>query len=302
MRKAALIIGLIIVLITSVLGGSLSVYANVSQTLTATNGTAPGSVQVSGTGWTKGVGVKIYMDTEDDAHFMTIAVPSIQSTSKTKGLSVTQFSVTLSVGPTSLGTHKIIAVQDATTLEAFFTLTSVQQVDDRIFAILLGIQTDIATINSNISDIEEEIEYIHHDIHEIQREMAEFDSDQGCFYARDNKFDGFNASLAQLDYPGHLVYRYRSIRHVSLTIGVEGSIPTENFVEVLVAFGHHEIMSPADGPIPFKTITEDGIYTYEFDAEKWSIHPEHGDQEYKILWSVTTLANDSGDRAPREEE
>jgi hypothetical protein len=148
-RKLALAIVLVLVMIGGAVGGLAAVNgAPASPTLNASGNSAPGPVIISGQGWTPGVQVNLYMDVRNDsAHYVAVATPN------SKG----KFSTTFTVGPTTLGNHEIIGIQNSTEVDAWFTLTSTQQVDNRTWDVLQGINDNVTALETKVNQIETEL-------------------------------------------------------------------------------------------------------------------------------------------------
>ena len=128
MKKIALVIAVVLVLIGSVVGGVVAANG-ATPTLTLTGGSsAPSRVTISGKMWTPAVQVDLYMDMPlDEAHRVAFAMPD------SRGSFLTSFAL----GPTNIGVHKIIGQQNGGTpveVEKTFSVTRTQQLDDRVQA------------------------------------------------------------------------------------------------------------------------------------------------------------------------
>ena len=141
MKKLALAIALVLVLIGSVLGGMVAANG-ATPTLTLTGGSsAPSRVTISGKSWTPAVQVDLYMDTTaDDAHYVAFATPDARGS----------FLASFALGPAILGLHEIIGIQNGTEVHVRFTITNTQQVDDRVGDVLDSIDTEVGNIEGKL--------------------------------------------------------------------------------------------------------------------------------------------------------
>jgi N-acetylneuraminic acid mutarotase len=84
------------------------------------------------------------MDTQDEAHHVAVATPN----------SYGRFVKSFLVGPTTLGVHEIIGVQNSTEVHRSFMITSTQQVDDRTWGGLEDISEELASIEAIVDELE----------------------------------------------------------------------------------------------------------------------------------------------------
>ena len=82
MRKLALAIVLVLVLVGSTVGGlAVATSSPAVPTLNVYGNSAPGMVSIKGDGWTPGVPVDLWLDTQDDVHHVAVATPSSKGNS-----------------------------------------------------------------------------------------------------------------------------------------------------------------------------------------------------------------------------
>ena len=231
MRKLALAIVLVLVLVGGAVGGlAVATSANGGPTLKANGSSAPGTVFVSGSYWTPGVPVSLFMDKTDEAHYVAVATPN----------SVGRFVTSFVVGPTILGGHTIIGIQGATEIHAPFTLTSTSQVDDRTVNTLNGIGTVVDKTEGEVSDIHNVVAHV--TIFDSESEYHEYTSD------------------------GSVVFHFGQTCHVSLTTATD--LDGNDSVDVSVQLGDPNaywllgrIVAPSNQE----------AHTFQFDAMVWKI-------------------------------
>jgi hypothetical protein len=265
-RKLALAIVLVLVLVGGVVGGMVvATVGAATPSMNVYGNSAPGSILIIGSHWTLGVPVDLWMDTKDDAHHVAVATPN----------TVGGFSAIFLVGPTILGPHTIIGKQGANPdVVAPFTLTSTQQVDDRTWGVLNGIDTEVDNIENKLDNgdygldqIDNEVEGVRNTLNNIQDDMAIFRSDSG--HANRTTSDS-----KEFDY-GPIM------KHVSLTI-MTTNMNDGDIVGVFVGFGS----APTWGQLV--PIVTNGVIALEFDAKIWKIQVTVGSAPVTVDYNVTT--------------
>jgi hypothetical protein len=265
-RKLALAIVLVIVLVGSGLAGmSLTGAAPSAPTLKANGSSAPGTVFVSGSYWALGTPVDIYMDPVSDppdpsdvAHHVAVAWPSG---------SMRNFSTSFVVGPTSLGYHKIIAVQDSVEQTASFCIKSTQPLDDWTAQVLEDIQNDpeigLAEIKSEVSNIEDAL----------------------CHVAIINTYCSNETWTGGGDHT-RCIWFCHQIRHVSLTI-LPSAVDFGDSVWVEIHFPSTDTWGKLSS---FLDNLGSDVKTYEFDTDKFRIvgHIKKSCGDLNCTWNIVT--------------
>ena len=247
MRKLALAIVLIVILVGSGLAGmSLTSAAPGGETLKANGSSAPGTVFVSGSYWALGAPVDIYMDPVNDppdssdvAHHVAVAWPSG---------SKRNFSTSFVVGPTALGEHKIIAIQGLVEQTAYFTICSTQPVDDRVLEEIVSDPANgLVEIKAEVSNIEDAL----------------------CHVAIINTYCGSVTWPPITGHPPlppvvdwHKCFWFCQTRHVSLTLLADHDVSVEVYFPSTNSWG--KVSSWLDS-------LGSEVKTYEFDCQKFRI-------------------------------
>ncbi len=280
MRKTALAIVLILVLVGSVVGG-VAVAGGASDPTLLVNGgsSAPSRVSISGKNWAPGVPVDLYMDTTDvdEAHHVAVATPDSRGS----------FLVSFAMGPTTLGDHKIIGVQNSTQVEASFRVTNTQQLDDRTWDVLQDINEEVGNIEGKLDDPA-------FGLAEIKSEVSDIEADVDLLKVAVNHVAIVNSDSDYRHWTSGedvILIRYPQIRHVSLTLWVNGGNDGD-LVMVDVYFPSAGTWVTLDriggGPVAWALPGANGVHTYEFDTDAWDIGSHVGDSPLNCAWNVTT--------------
>lgn len=274
MRKLALAIALVLILVGGAVGGmAVATSAGTGPTLGVNGDSAPGFVVITGKNWTPAVQVELYMDYIDVAHHVAVATPN----------SAGKFVRIFVVGPTTLGGHTIFGFQNlGAPVPALFTLTSTQQPDDRSFDVLNAIKGDVESNTYGLAEIKDEVSDIEACVDEIEDavlDMAVFSSASGYRHWISTGEETITTSYAE-------------IRHVSLTFGVDlGNDGDWVKVEFCFSSPEPDVWGTLDtiGGTGLWGGNANGVYTYEFDTDAWRIVGHVGSPNLNCAWTVTTI-------------
>jgi hypothetical protein len=250
MRKAALIIGMVIVLVGSVMGG-MALHTNAATPtlkVTSFNGVAPGTMTVAGQNWPLGIAVSLYVDAADVEHELARVTPNANGS----------FIKSFPLGSIDLGDHFALAFQlPATGTAAPFTVTARQLIDEMTSNMLSDM-----VVNSTYG------------LQEIKSEVSKapaFDTDHGSITV------DMGSDFKQ--------FSYETITHVSLTIagtGIQGT-PGDKIL-VTVRVGTNLALNT------LAEIIDNNVHTYQFDTKYFQIYVWDGDGYSNAAWDITTLA------------
>jgi hypothetical protein len=282
-KKLIIAIVLIAVVVGSVFGGLALAVAGPA--LKAVGTTSPGDISVTGTGWTPGVLVDLYMDTQDANHHVGVATPDARG----------GFSTKFSLQGALLGNHMVIGVQGLVQglglpphVDAPFTLKSSSPVDDRTY-------TEVANIEAKLDNPDTGLA-------EIKREVRDIEMMGGELVA-------LAANTVQISTAGDCPTVTGSwqtlhqdtdttIKHVHLTVARK----TNNFdLNIKVRVGTAGDLDEFD--LVAATNVTPGVYTYEFDAAGWKLRAKSasgGDLCYSSTTTYQPRIITSGEPWPDE--
>ena len=165
MKKAVLLVSLIVVLIAASLAGVVFHTASAAgPTLSAT--AMPGmNVAVAGRFWSPMSAVSLYLDTVDPAQLLATATPAFP---------MGTFNVTLSLPAISKAPHKIIGVQGGNTVNSNnFTPLTTTPVDDRLWAVLQGTAAEVDNIEGKLDNGTFGLAEIKNEVTDIQTKVTD---------------------------------------------------------------------------------------------------------------------------------
>ncbi len=263
MKKLFLMLGLVIILAGSAVGGlALHAGAAVPALKLASNpGGVPGIYTFTGSGWNYPGTVGLFLD----------AIMQENQVASVKVSSNGAFVSNISIGTATLGLHVMHATQASNIAVVNFTVNSKPPTDpvlDNLSSQINNPAYGLAEIKSEIKDIQTNVTTIKNDVNGIETKLT----DTPSFTVTQGHFT--NAQLTDI-----ADFTYDTIRHVSLTLWVGGTSSDEVWVRAHLVTDPLWVVADVNGV---------GVTHWEFDTDHWTIEPQNAGFDYQ--WVVTTVA------------